>query len=58
MVMVSQRRAVRLTHVDISSASGEKALNIAPGMYQTGNELVKEQKLVKPYKASARGSRF
>lgn len=31
MVMVSQRRAVRLTHVDISSASGEKALNIAPG---------------------------
>lgn len=31
VVMVSQRRAVRLTHVDISSASAAKALNVAPG---------------------------
>lgn len=31
MVMVSQRRAVRLTRVDVSSASAAKALNVAPG---------------------------
>lgn len=43
VVMVSQRRAVRLTHVDIPSASGEKALNTAPGCTKQEMSLEKSR---------------
>lgn len=39
VVMLSQRRAVRLTHVDISSASGAKAFNVAPGCTEEKTSL-------------------
>lgn len=52
VVTVSQRRAVRLTHVDISSASGAKTIKCCPRMCRRENELVKQKRLVERCKVT------